>query len=92
MVEIAQLVEHQIVTLGVAGSIPVLYPICPVSSVGTSVCLTSRMSAVRSRHRAPFYGGLVEWFKAVVLKTTGGDELSLGSNPRASARKGLAFR
>ena len=27
MVEIAQLVEHQIVTLGVAGSIPVLHPI-----------------------------------------------------------------
>ena len=25
----------------------------PVSSVGTSVCLTSRMSAVRARHRAP---------------------------------------
>ena len=41
MVEIAQLVEHQIVTLGVAGSIPVLYPICPVSSVGMSVSLTN---------------------------------------------------
>ena len=26
MVEVAQLVEHQIVTLGVAGSIPVFHP------------------------------------------------------------------
>ena len=33
MVEIAQLVEHQIVTLGVAGSIPVLHPICKAKAL-----------------------------------------------------------
>lgn len=31
------------------------------------------------------YGGVAEWFMAAVLKTVGGDEPSVGSNPTLAA-------
>lgn len=91
MVAVAQLVEHQIVTLGVASSTLVGYPICPVSSVGTSASLTNWMSAVRTRHRAPFYGGLSIIGTAAVLKTVhvkacGSSSLSSSAKTEAGAR------
>ena len=86
MVEVAQLVEHQIVTLGVAGSIPVFHPICPVNSEGRVPSLQVGSSAVRTRHRAPFYGGLPKRLKGSVLKTERSVmSRCVGSNPTSSA-------
>ena len=58
-VGLAQLVERRADNAEVNGSIPFACTICAISSVGTSVCLTSRMSAVRARHRAPCVYSLI---------------------------------
>ena len=54
-----QAVRRQIVALTIGSSILLMHPICPVNSEGRVPSLQVGSSAVRTRHRAPFYGGLL---------------------------------